>query len=201
MNSYFAENITNEDIRDLPLLAFEGDITIVDSLESCEEAVDTLYREKILGFDTEKKPTFKKGEYNPTAMVQLSSMDEAYLFRLNKIGYPKDLFDLMEDDSILKLGISIDDDLKELRRLRSFKPSRFTDLNSIAGEIGIKHIGVKKLAAICLEHRISKGQQTSNWEIEELSPSQQKYAATDAWICLRIYEELEENGYLDHLGF
>jgi ribonuclease D len=149
-----------------------------------------------LGFDTEKKPTFRKGDYNPTAMIQLSSMNDAYLFRLNKIGYPKPLFNIMANSSITKLGISIDDDIKELKKLDSFTPSGFQDINDLAKEIGVKHIGVKKLAAIFLEHRISKGQQTSNWEVDELSPSQAKYAATDAWICLKIYQELESKGYL-----
>ena len=190
MSNSFPENITKEYIQKLPLLAFEGVIHIVESKSELEAAIDDLEKEKVLGFDTEKKPTFKKGEYNPTAMIQFSSITDAYLFRLNKIGYPKMLFHLMGDPNILKLGISIDDDIKELRKLRKFQPAGFTDLNSIATEIGVKHIGVKKLAAIFLEQRISKGQQTSNWENEVLTPGQQRYAATDAWICVRIYNEL-----------
>ncbi|MEQ9405586.1 MAG: 3'-5' exonuclease [Cyclobacteriaceae bacterium] len=195
MNNHFIENITNDDIRRLPLLAFEGEINIVDSEDRYEEAIDALQGVEILGFDTEKKPTFRKGDYNPTAMVQLSSMEDAWLFRLNKIGYPRDLFEIMADEEIIKLGISIDDDIKELEKLREFQPAGFIDLNSIARDIGIRHIGVKKLSAIFLEHRISKGQQTSNWEIETLTPGQQRYAATDAWICLKIYDEIQRKGY------
>lgn len=197
MNNFLAENITNEHIQQLPLLAFEGNTNIIEEDDDIEAAVRELKGERLLGFDTEKKPTFLKGQYHPTALVQLSTLDEAFLFRLNKIGYPKPLFDLMADPNITKLGISIDDDIKELRKLRPFQPNSFTDLNSIAGSIGIKHIGVKKLAAICLEHRISKGQQTSNWENEELTPAQIRYASTDAWICIRIYDELNKGGYLD----
>lgn len=194
MNNYSPENITKEYIRGLPLLAFEGNIHVIETEEESEWAVSELQKFEILGFDTEKKPTFLKGEYNPTALVQLSTIDDAYLFRLNKIGYHQPLFNLMADGSIVKYGISIDDDLKELIRLRAFEPEGFTDLNSIATEIGTVHIGVKKLAAIFLKRRISKGQQTTNWENEELTIHQQRYAATDAWICVRIYNELIKKG-------
>ncbi len=192
MNNHFAESITNDDIRDLPLLGFEGEIIVVEDEKSFFEAIQMLKNESILGFDTETKPTFRKGEYNPTAMIQLSTMEQAILFRLNKVGYRKPLVDLMADANVLKLGISIDDDIKALRKLRNFNPSGFTDLNTLAKEMGVKHIGVKKLTAIFLEYRISKGQQTSNWENETLTKAQEKYAATDAWICLKIYHELNK---------
>lgn len=197
MKNNFWDDITKEDIRNLPLLAFGGKIHIVDSDKSLDNAISHLNDKKVLGFDTEKKPTFRKGDYNPTAMVQLSSINDAFLFRLNKIGYPKPLFDLMANNEITKLGISIDDDIKELEKLSKFNPAGFTDINNLTKEIGVKHIGVKKLAAIFLSHRISKGQQTSNWENEVLTESQRKYAATDAWICLKIYNELLEKGYLN----
>lgn len=197
MHNHFPQDITNDYIRELPLLAFEGEINVVEDEHTFNDAIELLRQESILGFDTEKKPTFRKGDYHPTAMVQLASMREAFLFRLNKIGYPQPLFDLMEDPDMIKLGISIDDDIRALKKLCPFKPSGFYDLNDIAKEIGVKHIGVKKLAAIFLDKRISKGQQTSNWEIEELSLAQRKYAATDAWICLRIHQELRAKGYVD----
>lgn len=196
MNSRFAEHITKEDIRALPLLAFEGKIHTLDTEDQCKQAVQELRKFEVLGFDTEKKPTFNKGEYNHTAMVQLSTMDDAYLFRLNNMGYPTSLFELMSDPSILKLGISIDDDLKDLNKARKFKPKNFTDLNDVVRELGVKHMGVKKLAAVFLESRISKNQQVSNWEAETLTLSQQKYAATDAWICLAIHEQLIKKGYV-----
>ncbi|MEP1033384.1 3'-5' exonuclease [Ekhidna sp.] len=196
MNNRFAEHITKEDLRSLPLLAFEGDIHIVDTEEECNNAVKELCKFDAIGFDTEKKPTFNKGEYNHTAMVQLSTMEDAYLFRLNNMGYPTSLFELMADAAILKLGISIDDDLKDLNKARKFKPKNFTDLNDVVRELGVKHMGVKKLAAVFLESRISKNQQVSNWENNTLSPAQLKYAATDAWICLAIHEKLIEQGYI-----
>ncbi len=196
MNSRFAEHITKEDIQSLPLQAFEGDIHVLNTEEECDKAVEKLRKAKILGFDTEKKPAFNKGEYNHTALVQLSTLEEAYLFRLNLMGYPSSLFNLMSDDSILKLGISIDDDLKDLNKARKFSPQRFVDVNDIAHDLGVNHMGVRKLAAIFLESRISKGQQVSNWEASKLTPAQEKYAATDAWVCLAIYDELLKKGYL-----
>lgn len=196
MNSRFAEHITKEDMRAMPLLAFEGNIHVIDSEKECNKAVKALRNFDVLGFDTEKKPTFNKGEYNHTAMVQLSTLEDAYLFRLNEMGYPTSLFDLMSDGSILKLGISIDDDLKDLNKARKFKPQNFTDLNDVVRELGVKHMGVKKLAAVILGARISKNQQVTNWEADKLTPAQQKYAATDAWICLAIHEELIRKGYV-----
>lgn len=196
MNRRFAEHITKEDMRAMPLLAFEENIHILETEKACNEAVRKLRDFDVIGFDTEKKPTFNKGEYNHTAMVQLSTMEDAYLFRLNVMGYPSSLFDLMSDASILKLGISIDDDLKDLNKARKFKPKNFTDLNDVVRDLGVKHMGVKKLAAVILGARISKNQQVSNWEAEKLTASQQKYAATDAWICLAIHEELVKKGYV-----
>ena len=196
MNKAFADHITKEDIQQLPLISFEGKIHIIDTHEKCINAVHHLRNQVVLGFDTETKPTFVKGEYNPTALIQLATSDHAYLFRLNKLGYPTSLFELMEDPTITKLGISILDDLKDLQKLKSFTPQGFIDLNHKARELGVEHIGVRKLAAIFLEYRISKNQQVSNWENEELSTGQQRYAATDAWICLEIHNQLERKGYL-----
>lgn len=196
MNSRFLEHISKEDLQALPLLAFEGTIHTLSTEEECNEAVKDLRHFDVIGFDTEKKPTFNKGEYNHTAMVQLSTMEDAYLFRLNQMGYPSSLFDLMADRSILKLGISIDDDLKDLNKARKFHPSNFTDMNDVVRDLGVKHMGVKKLAAVILNARISKNQQVSNWENETLTPAQLRYAATDAWICLAIHRKLEEQGYI-----
>ena len=192
MNKPFSENITKDDIMSLPLQAFEGNIHLIEKESECIATLSLLKKEPILGFDTEAKPTFNKGEYNHTALVQLSTLEDAYLFRLNLMGYPRSLFDLFQDDSIQKLGISIADDLKNLQKARKFKPASFIDLNDIAKKLGIHCMGVKQLASIFLNVRISKKQQVSNWEAKKLTTAQLKYAATDAWICRAIYEYLEK---------
>lgn len=196
MNNRLAENITKEDIQELPLKSFEGVIHVIDSEETCKEAIQLLSKERFVGFDTEAKPAFTKGEYNHTALVQLSTMEDAYLFRTNLIGIPHSLHAFLENPSVLKLGISIGDDLKDLKKIRNYHPEGFVDMNDVASDLGVKHMGVKKLAAIFLEYRISKNQQTSNWENDELTEAQQRYAATDAWICLAIYQKLIQQGYL-----
>lgn len=196
MNKQFAEHITNEDIQELPLVAFEGDIHIIEEEKDCIKAVETLSKEKFIGFDTETKPTFRKGEYNHTALVQLTTLEDAYLFRLNKMGNSHSLFDLFEDPAVTKLGISIHDDLKDLKRIQDYSAAQFIDLNDLAKDLGVKHMGVRKLSAVFMEYRISKGQQTSNWENDELTEAQKRYAATDAWICMAIYDKLIRQGYV-----
>jgi len=197
LSFFFDNDITNEDIAQLDLLSFDGEIRVIDSIEKIDEAINELKFEKALGFDTETKPTFRKGEYHPTALIQLSTLDKTFLFRLNKIGHPKSLYDLLENPEINKYGISIDDDLKDLKKCKDFTPNGFLDVNRIAKNLEITHIGVKKLTAIFLNKRISKNQQTSNWENEELTGAQQKYAATDSWICLKIVDELKSKGYIN----
>ena len=153
--------------------------------------------ETCIGFDTETKPTFNKGEYNHTALIQLSTMEDAYIFRIHELGFNGELKNLMEDDRIEKVGISIRDDLKDLKKMNAFQPGGFIDLNDIAKELGITQIGMRSLTGIFLESRISKSQQTSNWENEELSSGQQTYAA-HRWpgSALKIYQMLEQKGYL-----
>jgi len=193
------EEITNEGIQKLPLIAFGGAIHVIDTQEECGKALSKLRDEDTIGFDTETKPAFLKGEYNPTAIVQLSTDAHAFLFRLQKIPNLSPLYRLLEAPSVIKPGISITDDLKGLNRITSFTPRGFVDLNNTARAAGIKYMGVKKLAAVCLGGRISKGQQTSNWENETLTTAQQQYAATDAWICLAIYNKLKLWGSPDQV--
>jgi len=182
--------LTNELIRDLPLLQFEGKITVVDDERKIAPAVERLSAETILGFDTEKKPTFKKGEYNYVALLQLSTHDEAFLFQLNKTGLHRSLMLLLEDETILKLGVAIRDDLIDLKKLSSFDPDGFLDLGVMSKELEIPYHGLRKLAAYLLHGRLSKAQQTTNWENHFLTESQQIYAATDAWVALKIYDEM-----------
>lgn len=193
----FPTSIPKHDIQNLPLLRFEGKIHLIDTLEKLREATQVLQKEPMLGFDTETKPTFVKGEYNYTALVQFTTLTEAWLIRIKDMGLPADLLAILQDKKIKKIGISIRDDLKELKKIRPFKPGGFIDLNDIAKDMGITQMGVKNLTGIFLNRRISKSQQTSNWENPVLSEAQKYYASTDAWVCIKMYEMLDRKGYLE----
>ncbi|MCH7400634.1 3'-5' exonuclease domain-containing protein 2 [Belliella kenyensis] len=194
------KSITKEEVNGLPLGQFEGDIVLVDSLELVEEAVEDLYCQEFIGFDTETKPAFKKGVHHHVALLQLATPDVAYLFRLNEIQLPRSVQDIMEDANILKVGAAVLDDLRALKKLSpSFKPAGFFDLNDELKKVGFENIGVRNLAAMVLQFRVSKSEQVSNWEALDLSEKQRLYAATDAWVCLEIYKKLQFGGYLDDL--
>lgn len=192
----YPTSIAKEEVQLLPLIRFEGPIQVIDTDEAMHEAIAELRKESILGFDTETKPTFQKGEYNATALIQLANNQTAYLFRVLLLNNTKPLYRFLEEKGIVKVGISIHDDIKDLKKNSSFRPVDFVDLNHIAKEMGITQIGMRSLSGIFLKSRISKSQQTSNWEGKELSPAQQTYAATDAWVCYRMFTELKKQGYI-----
>ena len=193
----FPNHILKSDVQQLPLIRFGGKIHVVDNLNKLSRAIDIIGKEPILGFDTETKPTFVKGDYNHTALIQFATIDEAFLIRINQMGIPDMLRSILENKNILKIGVSLRDDIKDLKKVSPFKPHGFIDLNSIAKELGITQIGIKSLTGIFLQKRISKGQQTSNWENKHLSRAQQGYAATDAWICMKMYDSLLQRGYVN----
>jgi ribonuclease D len=184
----FKESITKEELTDLPLRWFEGEIVVVDSKGKVAEAVEFLSKETVFGFDTETKPSFKKGVMNKVALLQLSVKNKAFLFRINRIGLPEVVCRLLANPEIVKTGVAIHDDIKGLQKWKNFKPAGFIDLQDHAKSLGITDFSLKKLAAITCGFRISKSQQLSNWEADELSEAQQVYAATDAWVSLEIFE-------------
>jgi ribonuclease D len=187
--------ITKEEINELPLWKFEGEITVLENDKDWEEVIPKLWKADILGFDTEAKPAFKKGVYNPVSVIQLATDDEVFIIRNLLCGFPGDLVRIFEDPSIIKVGAAIRDDLKDLQKLRKFKPEGFEDISTIASENGVRQIGAKNLTAIFLKKRISKAQQTSNWEREQLTQAQLDYAATDAYLGLKVYEEFLKLGW------
>ncbi len=192
--------ITKEEINELPLGQFEGEIYLVNKVEDVEEVVEFLGTQSILGFDTETKPAFRKGVINPVSLLQLSTKTQAFLFRLNDIGFPNDLRTLLELEHIVKVGAAVHDDLKGLSRLTdSFYPNSFFDLNDELKKVGFHNVGVRNLCGMVLKMRISKSEQVSNWEAPVLTEKQQRYAATDAWACLEIFQLLKKEGYLDEL--
>ena len=184
------KEVTKKSIRELPILTFQGKIQVVDTAEKVEDACIDLASSRILGFDTEKKPAFKKGEYFHPALVQLSNEETSYIFQIHKTGFTDPLKAILEDNQIAKLGVAISDDLKDLNRLSSFQPEGFVELADMAKEKEIPYYGLRNLTAFFLNKRLSKGQQVSNWENDPLTEKQLLYAATDAWVALRIYEGL-----------
>lgn len=193
-------SITKDELNELPLGQFEGEIFLIDRLDEVDEAVDFLEDQPIIGFDTETKPAFRKGQFNPVALLQLSTPHQAFLFRLNKIGFPDSLRSLLEKENVVKVGAAVHDDLKGLRKLTdSFYPLSFFDLNDELKKVGFHNVGVRNLCGMVLKIRISKSEQVSNWEAESLTEKQQRYAATDAWACLEIFQVLKDEGYLDTL--
>ncbi|MBN2347405.1 MAG: 3'-5' exonuclease domain-containing protein 2 [Bacteroidales bacterium] len=188
----FQQKISKDEIYDLPINQFSGKIHIIDTPEKSRDACAILKNQSVLGFDTETKPAFKKGVINPVALVQLATEDEAFLFRLNRITFSNGLIDILKNKNIIKIGVAIKDDLKTLKKLHHFTPANFIDLQSFVKDFGIEDNGLKKLVANILNFRISKQQQTSNWESPELTQAQIEYAATDAWVCLEIFNKLNE---------
>ncbi len=190
MELKFKESISNEELDVLPLLKFEGRIEVVDTYTQAQHACNALKKYHLLGFDTETKPTFKKGRLNDVCLIQISNQSESYIFRINKIGIPDELIELFVSMEHKKIGVAIRDDINQLSKIKKFQPHGFIDLQSIAGQYGIAEKGLKKMAGIVLGGRISKSQRTSNWESVELTVPQLVYAATDSWACLKIYEQL-----------
>lgn len=186
----FEHKIAKELIQWLPIARFEGEVIIVDEPGKVAEAVRYLRKQRVVGVDTEARPSFQRGIHYPTALVQIATEERCYLFRLTHIGLPQDLADIFSDPHICKVGLAFKDDLNGLRRRRNFKPTNCIDLQSIVGKYGILDLGLQKIFAICFGRKISKTQQLTNWENSHLTPEQARYASTDAWATLLIYKEL-----------
>ncbi|MCF6195185.1 MAG: 3'-5' exonuclease domain-containing protein 2, partial [Emcibacter sp.] len=186
----FEKKITKQEINELPLFKYEGKTVIAASEQQIDRAISEIEKYDLVGFDTETKPTFKKGQFHHVALLQIAIPGVVYLLRIHKVGVPKSLASFLSNEQIAKIGIALDDDVIALNKKRRFKPGGFIDLNKIAPTLGIENIGARNLSALLLNSRISKNQQVSNWENNILTGPQVKYAATDAWICLEIYNKL-----------
>lgn len=190
VNNKYQENITSEEIAAFELSWFKGEIVVVDNLKTYNEVFPKLLGSDLLGFDTETRPAFKKGQKNSVSLIQLSTDNLACLFRINKIGIPQELSDLLSNPSVKKAGVAVHDDIRFLEGVKKFTPNGFIDLQSFVRDYGIQSSGLKKLTAIILGFRISKRQQVTDWEADQLTEAQQIYAATDAWVCHQIYRKL-----------
>lgn len=183
--------ITKNDIKELPLKHFEGIINVIEDPLQADAIAEKLQKEKIIGFDTETKPSFKKGVSNNISLLQLSTEEEAFLFRLNITGFNGELTRLLSNPKIKKIGVGIRDDLRGLQRLKKFTPKGFVDIQELAPKYGIEVLSLKSLAGLLLGIRISKRQRLSNWEADALSEGQKLYAATDAWAALKLYNKIK----------
>ncbi|HYG39567.1 MAG TPA: 3'-5' exonuclease [Cytophagales bacterium] len=191
--------ISKEEILQLPLIQYQGEIIVVNSPKDLEQCIDELEKFTLIGFDTEKKPAFNKGEYYPPAWMQLGTENKVYLIRIREKLDPK-LVSFLENPLIQKVGVAIRDDIKDLQKLTPFNAEGFIDLGDIARKLGIENYGLRNLAGRILNRRLSKKEQRSNWGKDHLTPEQKMYAAVDAWAGLKIYEQLQVAGYLNTQG-
>jgi ribonuclease D len=192
-NNMYRENITPEEIAGHELSWFKGEIVVIEDITTFHKVIPKLRGTGLLGFDTETRPNFKKGRKNPVSLIQLATEDLACLFRINKIGLPEELISILSDPEVVKAGVAVHDDIRFLSGVRKFTPGGFVDLQSYVRDYGIQSSGLKKLTAIVLGFRISKRQQVTDWEADQLTEAQQIYAATDAWVCREIYSKLTES--------
>ena len=186
----FIDKISNEQTALLPAIEFRGEIRIVEDERDIAAACKYLAEQPVIGFDTETRPSFRPGVTFRVSLLQLSSPEVCYLFRLNRIPLDKAILQLFENKRLLKVGADVAGDLRSLRQIRHFRDAGFIDLQAIAPEWGIAEKSLRKLSAIVLGQRVSKAQRLSNWEAATLTDKQQLYAATDAWVCTRIYDLL-----------
>lgn len=186
----FQSNITNEQTATLPAAHFDGKIVVVERDAHIAAVCRDLAQQKVIGFDTETRPSFKAGISNKVALLQLSTPNRCYLIRLCKMRLHNALLKILSNPNILKIGADVAGDIRSLHALRHFNERGFIDLQKIAGQWGIEEKSLRKLSAIVLGQRVSKAQRLSNWEASTLTPQQQMYAATDAWICIKIYKQL-----------
>lgn len=188
----FPAHIDKTLIQSMPVAYFEGEVILVDHPDKVAPAVEYLSQHAILGVDTEARPSFKRGVHYPTALVQVSTLERCYLFRLTHVGMPQELADIFANPNICKVGLAFKDDLTGLKRRRMFKPANCIDLQSIVCKYGIMELGLQKIFAIIFGKKISKAQQLTNWESSYLTPEQACYASTDAWATLSIYLALQQ---------
>ena len=188
----FLPHIATEQIEQLPLADFKGNIIVVENLgKEYRDAVEALNKEKVIGFDTETKPCFvAKAPKSRMALPQLSTERAAYMFRLQPLGLPEELCSILSNPAIIKVGAAVRDDIHGLNTYAKFNASGFADLQILAEKFGIQEKSVRKMSAIILGIRVSKSQQLSNWESSRLSEAQLKYAAIDAWVCREMYIKL-----------
>lgn len=188
----FDRRMSRDEINACPMECWAGPVNVVRTRGELTAAMRKLAGHTLLGFDTETRPAYRKGESYLPSLLQLASDDDVFIFQLKHLGLAKPLHDILADPAIIKAGVSLAYDINELKKLSHFKAAGFVDLGNLAKNAGIKNHGLRGLAAVMLGFRISKGAQTSNWAKDMLTPQQIQYAATDAWVGRRLYLALDQ---------
>ncbi len=194
-DSGYIISISKEQLARLPITSFPGKIQLIDKPSALHAAIRYLNKQKMVGFDTETKPSFRKGYRHKVALMQISTDDECFLFRLNKLGICAQLKAFLENPVVLKIGLSLHDDFNAISQTEPFEPKGFVDLQSMMKDYTITDISLQKVYAIIFGGKISKGQRLTNWEAARLTTAQQGYAALDAWACLKIFRYLSEGKF------
>lgn len=192
----FSRTISREAINDLPIRRYEGEVRLVATREEMEHAAADFAHERVVGFDTETRPSFRVGESHPPALAQAATARAVYLFQLQRMDFAHVLEPLLSSQRAVKAGVGLGEDLRQLQKTFSFKPAAIVDLGAVARRYELEKSGVRALAAMFLGIRIPKGAKTTNWATRQLSPQQVAYAATDAWVCRELYLKFEERGLL-----
>lgn len=187
--------ITKEQLAPMPIVEYSSPIMVIDTPEAEAEALTRIRINPVVGFDTETRPSFRKGHPNKVALMQVSTHEESFLFRLNMLGFSDAMKEFVEDAGTQKVGLSLKDDFHVMHRNSDFEPRGFIDLQKIVSQWHISDSSLQKIYGILFGRRISKGQRLSNWEAPSLTPAQQHYAAIDAWACLMIYEHLTQGKF------
>ncbi len=190
MTDKYLHTITKEEVEELPMEHFDGRIFVLTTESEANKAVEYLQKYPRIGFDTETRPSFRKGKRYKVSLVQLSTDDTCFLFRLNYMGFPASLKRLLGNADVMKIGLSLRDDFNSLRKRVEIDPQNFLDIQSLVSQYGIEEASLQKIYAILFGKKISKGQRLSNWETDILTEQQKRYAALDAWACLQIYKQL-----------
>jgi len=189
-------HITKAEINELPMRQYDGEIILCKTPEEAKVAAEKLKKETLLGFDTETRPAFRKGEKYDPSLLQIATLNEVYLFQIQQTGLIPELIDVLAAHHITKAGVAIDRDIEELQAMTYFMPDGFVELADLAKSANIKNLGLRGLTAIAFDFRISKREQVSNWARKDLTDSQKRYAATDAWLGRKLFRYFEDEGII-----
>lgn len=189
-------DVSRDEVNELPVRRYEGPVVLIETAPALESAMMDLRAERVAGFDTETRPAFRVGVSYAPALAQLATARSVYLFPLQRLDFEPEIAELMASPRLVKAGVSVKDDLRQLQKLFSFEKKSIVDLGDVARRHGLKQSGVRNLAGLFLGYRVPKGSKTSNWAAPRLSAQQITYAATDAWVCRELYLKFETLGLL-----